>query len=221
MPIRINLLAEAKALEEMRQRDPVKRVILVGIIIASLILVYSSSLVVQTMQGKGEVTRLEQSLESRKNEYSQILNNQKTLIETKQKLEALHRLSTNRFLCGNLLTALEQSTLDNVQLLRLKINQSYVLAEEVRPKKGEKVAPRPATSTEKIVLALNAKDLSAVQGDAVNPFQGKLSSQPYFRDSLGRTNQIRLTSLGAPQVNTEGRPFVLFTLEVRFPEKTR
>lgn len=221
MPIRINLLAEAKSLEEMRQRDPVKRVILVGIIIALLILAYSSSLVVQSIQGKGELTRLEQNIESRKSDYSQILSNQKNLIETKQKLEALHRLSTNRFLCGNLLTALQQSTLDNVQLMRLKVTHTYIQAEEVRPKKGEKIAPRPATSTEKIVLTLSAKDTSTGQGDAVNPFQGKLASQPYFRNTLGRTNQIRLISLGAPQVDPDGRQAVLFTLEARFPEKMR
>jgi len=38
MPIRINLLAESQALEEMRRRDPVKRAIWVGVLVVSLLL---------------------------------------------------------------------------------------------------------------------------------------------------------------------------------------
>ena len=49
MPIRINLLAEAKAAEELRRHDPVKRVIFVGALAVALTLVWSSSLQLQTM----------------------------------------------------------------------------------------------------------------------------------------------------------------------------
>lgn len=221
MPIRINLLAEAKSLEEMRQRDPVKRVILVGAILAMLVLAYSSSLMLRNLKLRGEVNQVEQSVESRKNEYSQILLNQKNLIEGRQKIEALYRLGTNRFLVGNLLSALGKTTVDNVQLLGLKVNQTYVQMEEVKPKKGERAAPRPATSTEKTILTLTAKDTSPVPGDAVNVFQKKLASDTYFRSILGRANDFRLLSLAAPQVDAEGKTFVLFTLEAKLPEITR
>lgn len=221
MPIRINLLAEAKSLEEMRQRDPVKRVILVGILLALLLLAYSSSLLVQNLRIRGDVNRLEQSVESRKSEYSQILLNQKNLVEGRQKIEALHRLGTNRFLVGNLLTAMAKSTVENVQLVNLKVSQSYVQAEEVKPKKGEHIAPRPATSTEKTVLTVTAKDTSPVAGDAVNVFQKKLTTAPYFKEILGRTGEFRLLSLSPPQTDSEGKNFVLFTLEARLPEKMR
>ena len=76
MPIRINLLAEAQALEDARRRDPVKRVILAGVFAIVLILVWSSSLMVRTMIGKGELSQLEGSLNSRTNAYRQILENQ-------------------------------------------------------------------------------------------------------------------------------------------------
>jgi hypothetical protein len=221
MPIRINLLAETHAVEEARRRDPVKRVIFLGAILATLILAYSSSLMVQNIRAKGEVTRLEQSAEARKNEYAQVLLNQKNLIENRRKLESLHRLSTNRFLVGTLLNAMQKSTLDNVQLLGLRLSHSYVQAEEVKPKKGQHIAPKPATSTERIVLTLNAKDSSPIPGDAVNAFQKKLAANPYFTEMLGRNHEFRLLSLGSPQTDPEGKPFVLFTLEARFPEKTR
>jgi hypothetical protein len=221
MPIRINLLAEAHALEEMRQRDPVKRVVLVGVILAMLLLAYSSSLMVQNLKARGEVSRLEQSVESRKNEYSQILLNQKNLVEGRQKIAALHRLSTNRFLVGNLLNAMTRTTVDNVQVLNLKLNQTYIQTAEVKPKKGERIAPKPSTSTEKTVLTLSVRDASPTPGDAVNPFQKKLGANPYFREILGNGNEFRLLSLAAPQVDPEGRAFALFTLEARLPEKMR
>ena len=222
MPIRINLLAEAQALEDQRRRDPVKRVILAGAVLLGLILAWSSSLMVKTMIVKGEVSRLENSLNSRTNEYRQILETQKMLGQDTLKLEALHQLATNRFLLGNLLDALQKATVDNVQLLRLKVDQQYVATEETKPKEENSRAPvKPATATEKIVLTLNAKDTSPIPGDAVNKFREALSSAPYFQNALGKTGGFHLTTLGAPQSDPDGRQCVLFTLEARFPEITR
>jgi hypothetical protein len=48
-----------------------------------------------------------------------------------------------------------------------------------------------------------------------------LSDMPYFQKALGKPNQIRLINLGTPQHDSNGKPFVLFTLEARFPDKTR
>ena len=56
MPIRINLLAEAKAAEELRRHDPVKRVIFFGAFLVALALVWSSSLQLERMLGKKAVT---------------------------------------------------------------------------------------------------------------------------------------------------------------------
>jgi len=222
MPIQINLLAEAQELEEQRRRDPVKRVILAGVLLIGLILIYSSSLMVRTIVVKNELSRLEGNLNSRTNEYRQILENQKKLVEDNQKLQALHTLATNRFLMGNLLDSLQKSTVPNVQLLRLKLDQSYLFSEVPKTKdKSRSSTNKPPTSTEKIVLTLEAKDLSPNPSDAVSKYQNTLSHSDYFQTALGKTGGFRLTTLGAPQSETDGRPFVLFTLEGRFPEKTR
>jgi len=219
MPIQINLLAEAQALEDQRRRDPVKRVILGGIIVALLILAWASSLLVQTMIARGEVNQLEADLNSRTNQYHQILENQRKLGDTKLKLAALNRYATNRFLLGNLLNALQLSTVDNVQLVRLKLDQSYTFTDAKTNTPG---APsKAATATEKTVLQLNAKDSSPAAGDSVNRFQDVLSAAPYFQESLGRSGGFHLSNLGAPQSDPDGRAFVLFMLEARFPEKTR
>jgi hypothetical protein len=221
MPIQINLLAEAQALEEQRRRDPVKRVIFAGVVIVALILAWSSSLMVKTMYANGEVNRLEGNLNSCTNEYRQILENQRKLGENKQKLEALRRLAVNRFLSGNLLNALQKMRTDNVQLVRLKIDQVYTLTQETKPAEAAGGAPgKPAAATETIVLTLNAKDTSPT-GDAYNKFQEALSSAPYFQGALGNSSGFRLATLGAPQTDPDGKPFVLFTLNAHFPEKTR
>lgn len=220
MPIQINLLAEAHALEDQRRRDPVKRVILAGLVLVVLILVWSSSLLVQTIVAKGNVNRLESDLNSRTNEYGQILENQRQVVTDLKKLSALNRLATNRFLIGNLMQALQTTTVPNVQLVRLHLSQNYVLKKAVKPKRrGQHL--KPATATESIVLTLDAKDCSPTPGDGVAKYQKTLSQAPFFLRALGGPGGFRLTRLGAPQSDAEGRPFVLFTLEARFPSQTR
>lgn len=222
MPIRLNLLAEAQALEEQRRRDPVKRVILAGVILVAVILMWSSSLFVQMITRKGDLNRSETEVKSRASEYAQILQSRKTLDETKFKLDALYRLATNRFLLGSLLNALQQPA-SNVQLVRLSIRQGYLVTQEVKAKtvEGEAVKAQSAKCTEKIVLTLNAKDSSQISGEAVNKYRDALSSTPYFQEILGKMNEFRLTQRGAPQTDSEGKSYVLFTLEGNPPEKTR
>jgi hypothetical protein len=222
MPIRINLLAEMQALEEERRRDPVKRLVLAGVVVVALILAYSSTLLVNTVAANSQLNGLNGDLNSRTNEYRQILESQKILVESRQRLDALRRLSTNRFLVGNFLNALQKVTDDNVQLMRLKIDQTYTLTEEAKPAdSGERVSGKPATANEKIMLTLNAKDIGNPPGNAFKGFQEALSGAPYFQEALGKTNGFRLANYGAPQSDPDGKSFVLFTLEANFPEKKR
>jgi hypothetical protein len=153
MAIKINLLAEAQELEDLRRRDPVKRFVLGGVILIVMILVWSSSLMVKAMIIRSDVARLESEAKSRESAYKQILESQNQLVETKRKLLALDRLSTNRFLVGTLLNTLQKNTLDNVRLVRLKLDQSYVLVPEVKPAKGQKgIIPKPATVKENVTV---------------------------------------------------------------------
>ena len=58
MPIRINLLAEAQAAEEMRRKDPVKRSIWVGSFLVFLVLLWGFSLQVKIMVTRSEMSAL-------------------------------------------------------------------------------------------------------------------------------------------------------------------
>jgi hypothetical protein len=226
MPIRINLLAEIQANEEIRRRDPVKRTILVGVGLVALILFWITSLVIARISAKSEITNLDQQIESGSKEYRQVLDNQKALVEGKQKIASLHQLSTNRFLLGNVLEALQKSTVDNVQLTRLKIDQSYAVSEATKSttnaESGIVSAGKPASAIERTTLIINAKDTSSVPGDSIGRFQSALSHNPFFHALItNRTNDFRLTTSLTPQSDPDGRIFVAFTLEARLPDKSR
>jgi hypothetical protein len=222
MPIRINLLAEARALEEMRRRDPVKRAIWIGVSLVILLLAWSSSLQLKAMIARGELGRVGAQISTRTNEYRVVLANQERLLEMNQKLVALQQLATNRFLKGTLLDALQHATIDDVQLVRLRTDETYFYNEEIKPKtnSNDRLIPgKPASVTEKVVVTLEAKDSSAGPGDLVDKFKQALGDSAYFQTVLGKTSQVRLANLSPPQLGD--KPSVLFSLECRYPEKTR
>src|SRR5437870_8099292 len=174
MPIRINLLAEEQALEELRRRDPVKRAILTAIILVIIILVWSSSLQLSAMIAKRDVNRLENQLSMQTNEYQVVLENVRKLTDVHQKLTALRQLAKSRFLNGTVLNALQQTTIEDVQLMRFQVDESCIFNEETKSRTNAlgKVTPgKPASVTEKIVLTLEAKDSGATPGDQVNRFK--------------------------------------------------
>lgn len=224
MPIRLNLLAEAQALEDLRRRDPVKRVIWIAGLLLALMLVWASGLQLRAFIAKSDLNRVEAAMASKDAGYKQVMENQKRIAETNAKLIALQTLSSNRFLNGNLLDALQRTTVDEVQLAHLKVDQTYFLVEEIKGRtNGSKVLPgTPATITEKINLSLDGTDSSASPGDQVPKFKDALAANAYFCGQVSTTNQISLKNLSAPQISPDtGRAMVLFTLEFRYPEQTR
>lgn len=224
MPIHLNLLAEAQAADELRRRDPVKRALWVMALLVVAMLGWSSWLHARSMLVGRALGRVENQIGVRTNEFQQVLDYQQKTGDIEMKLTALHQLATNRFLHGTLLNALQQTSVENVQVLRLKVEQAYVLTEEVKPKKtdsGRTVPRKPATATEKIAVIIEAKDTSPNPGDAVNRFKEKIAGHPFFLSALGKTNEVRLTFLSQPLSQPDGQPFVQFTLECRYPEKTR
>jgi hypothetical protein len=225
MPIRLNLLAEAQALEDMRRRDPVKRAIWFGVVTGLVILGWSSTLQLKAMIAKSELSNLRSTLGTKTNGAQQVRENQRRLDDINHKLTELRRLTTNRFLNGNVLDALQHSTVDDVQLVRLKTDHNYNLIEETKPKtnaSGSIIKGKPATVTEKIVLTLEAKDASSSPGDQVNKYKEAIAANAYFQRWLGRTNEVRMTDYGTLQpASADSKPFIPFKLECRFPEKTR
>jgi hypothetical protein len=224
MPIRLNLLAELQAQEESRRRDPVKRVIWGGVLGVVIVLGWSSTLQLRALMVKNETNRLEAQVAARTNDYRQFLENQSQLNDVRRKLAALHQLATNRFLQAPVLNALQHAVVDNVQLTRFRTDQIYAFTEETRgtTNSDRTVTPgRPATATEKVAVVLDAKDSGPSPGDQITLLKKALAAEEHFKAILGRTNEVRLASLSPPTTTLGGKPFVLFTLECRLPDRTR
>jgi hypothetical protein len=224
MPIRINLLAEAQAAEELRRRDPVKRAIYLGITLVVIMLFWSGMVQINSVLAKERLTGVQAAIADHNKEFTNVLANLNKIAVAKNKLDSLQKLQASRFLQGNLLNALQQSTVDGVQLTRLREEQTYFLTDGTSASTnsdGRVIPGRPGTSRERIVLTLDARDSSANPGDQVNKFKLAIAGQSYFKIMLDKTNSVELTALSPLQSGPEGKPFVSFTVDCNFPEQIR
>jgi hypothetical protein len=223
MPIRLNLLAEAQAAEDMRRRDPVKRAIIAGSLAICLMLAWSSSLQLKSMMLGRQVASSENQMKSFTNEFQQVLSSQKKIEDINFKLTKLQELSNDRFLQANALNALQRTIVDNVQLLHLKTEQSYSFTDAVKPKTNDtRVIPgKPATATERIVVTLEGSDSSDNPGDQALRYKDAIATNDYFKTMTGKPNSVALKSLSPPDINPNGRRSAFFNIECRFPEITR
>jgi len=225
MPIRLNLLAETQAAEEARRRDPVKRAMWVAALVIVAILVWSSSLQLKAMLIRSDVTRLQAQIGSHADQYRVIRESQSKAQEINQKIKALQQLAEVRLLNGTLLNALQQTTVNDVQLLRLRLEQAYTAFEGTKPRTNSAkivIPGKPATATEKILLTLEGADCSPNAGDGLNRYKDALAANAYFEKALVKTNGISLKSLAPPHLSPiTGKRSVIFTLECRYPDETR
>jgi hypothetical protein len=220
MPIRINLLAETQAAEEMRRKDPVKRSIWIGGFVVFVVLLMAATLQFKIIAERMTVSTLQASWKTIEKQVQEVNEHRNETRELEQKLSALSQFTTNRMLWANALNALQYTPVDGVQLVHIRTEQIFALNEGTKPRtNGTVVVPgRPATVTEKIVLSLDGRDFSA--GDQVPKYKESLSAYPYFSARLQKTNNVQLTSLSAP-VADGGRTFRAFGLQLFFEEKER
>ena len=224
MPIRINLLSEALEEEDLRRRDPVKRSIFVGVFLVALSLVWFSSTWLEYKMTQQKKAQVDAEIDSHSSEFGIVQTDQKKIADGQRRLDALVQINTNRFLQGNLLNALQKIYVPNVQLLRLKLDQSFTLTGGTPDKTNSfgVVAGRPPISVQRTTLTLDAKDSSPNPGDQVNHYKEALAKQDYFKSSLDPTNGVKLsTTPSAPQSTFGNKLFVVFTLDCRFSDKTR
>jgi len=223
MPLSINLLAEAQALEELRRRDPVKRAIAVGAALIALVLAWSGYLQSRTMVAARQLDQMESKLRSNTNEYQQVLASKKKLDDATLKLAKLQQLTTNRFLTAGVLDALQRVTIDDVQLVHLKTDHNYTFTDEVKVKTNSDGVVlskgKPATVMEKITLTLEARDGS--DGDQWVKFKAAVADCSYFQTVLGKKHDVRVPSALQRQIDQTGKAYAHFALECTFPEKTR
>ncbi len=154
MIIRINLLAESRAAEKSRRHDPVKRSIFIGVFLVVFALVWSSSVQLELFIAQSNLSQTRSQIDYHSNLFQTVTSKQKQIASIKVKLEQLQKLNQARFLHGNYLNALQLTTLEGVQLMRIRFNQTYVNTPAVpsQTKSGKVIPGSPATSLESKVF---------------------------------------------------------------------
>jgi hypothetical protein len=133
MPIRINLLAEEQAAEEMRRRDPVKRALILGVLLIILMIGWIGITQVSVMAARGELGSLDGRLKKVDEGSRQAKADQVALADAEQRLRALENYSTHRFFWGTFLDNLQHVSLETIRLMEIKAEQKYVSG-DVNPK---------------------------------------------------------------------------------------
>ncbi len=210
MPIRINLLAEAQAAEEVRRRDPAKRAAWGALIVVAGVLAWICVLQAQIIVVNSNLSTQLGKLNSLTNQYTTVMASETKLRDVASKLTALNRFAGARYLQATPLDTLMRATVDGIQIIKLHTDQTVETITE----------PKPSTM-QKIKLILDVKDSSANPGnEQINKYKQALSATPYFKAEHISTNDIQLRNLGMAQIDTEtGKPYVQFTLECVYPEK--
>lgn len=233
MPIRLNLLAESQAAEELRRKDPVKRAAIFGGFCVAIMAVASIAIQTQVLNTKRKANGYTNLIAEQTNDFATVMADYNRLQQLNQNIRGLDILASERMLNGSLLNALQKAYVENVQLIRIRAEHTYAATEEVKPKPtaGAPGTPaaavaakgfKPATASEKIVLTFEARDISPNPGEQVTKYKETLGKLEHVQQLLGTNNQLRLVNRSPPQLLSEsGKLAVQFTLEGRLPEKYR
>jgi hypothetical protein len=223
MAIRINLLAEAQALEEQRRKDPVKRAIWIGAFCVSLVLLWMLKLQLDIGFAQSDYEEKVKSWTNNMARYASVTNNQIQIVEVEQKTAALDRLATNRFLWAPVLNALQKTMVDNVQVIHLTGEQRYEKEEARVLGRGSTKVTIPEAATEKVTLYIDAKDYDS-NDQGYNKFKESLCNFDFFVVHTGRKDGFILDgTLSGPTADAgdPSRQFVTFRLTSHFQEVRR
>jgi len=225
MPIRINLLAEAQAAEEARRRDPVKLSIWIGSFVVCLVALWIFKLQLDLLFANRTFRAEEKMWENLQKPYYEALTNRATITRMEAKLASLNRLSTNRFLWGTLLDALQQVSVEGVVVKNIKGTQSFRVDPGTPSKTvdGKTKPAIPAFSVAQCSVEIRGCDY-AVEEQSYSRYKEQLNQLPYFLTRLGVNEGFTLSgSLGQATSDPQdpARLYVNFTLICHFPEVRR
>ena len=212
MPIQINLLTDALAEQELRKKDPVKRAVFFGALVVALMLVWFSSNILQHVVASNNLARVQSEIQIHTNDYNLAIGSLKDLHAGENRLKALNDLTSARFLQGNLMNALQQLYVSNVNLMRIELSQRYTPS-------GPDV--KPASITQSTILTLDARDSSPSPGEQVNHYKDAITQLDYFKSRLAPVDGVKLSNLSPPQSGPGGSSIVLFTIECRLNDQIR
>ncbi|HUD48596.1 MAG TPA: hypothetical protein VMR33_17315 [Candidatus Baltobacteraceae bacterium] len=223
MPIRINLLAEEQAAEDMRRKDPVKRAVWIAGFLVCLVLLWLLKLQCDIWFDQKDLARINTRWSEIKANYGAVTNNVIKTAEIDRELAALDNLTTNRFLWAPVLNALQKCVVNNVQVTAIKGEQAYIKEPPHDVGVGANKRVIPGGVVEKTSLYIDAKDSDANEQNYTK-FKERLCNSDYFVKALDRRDGFVFEgTLSAPTADPSdpGRAFITFSLACHFPEVRR
>ncbi len=220
MPIRINLLAEAQAAEELRRKDPVKRAIWVGSFLVLAVGLWVAKLQMDIGFEKSHLNGLEGDWKSKTAKYNNVTDAQNKIKDVEHKLAELDTLSTNRFLWAPILNALQKTMVDQVQVTRLRGDQTLTKEEGHDIGSGSSRHHINGGMVEKVTLDIDAKDLRPGEQNYTK-YKERLCDFDFFEKRLQRKDGFVMDGVLGPLTVDPvdpARQFVTFTLASHFPE---
>ncbi|MBM3880246.1 MAG: hypothetical protein FJ387_11090 [Verrucomicrobia bacterium] len=221
--IRLNLLAEEQAAEQLRRRDPVKRATWVGALAVGVMVVWAIAQQFEVIQSNEQLTQKEAEWRRLEKPDQLVRTNRAKTISMERRLAALERLSTNRFLWSGPLNALQfaLTQVGSVQVTELVPRQTYKPTKEIKDERGAILKPK--TAIENTSLIIRARDFADVSAGNHTRFMEAVAREPYFRARLqpGQPYELvepRSKGSGDDKRVEEG---AVFGVEFRFVEAVR
>ncbi len=221
MPIRINLLAEEQYLAEMRRRDPVKRAAWLGGFLVFLMLLWVGWLHFSMHNAKNAMAGHEASFQRIEKASKETGDQIKKAGDIERNIHSLNRMVTNRVLWSACMNALQECALNQIQVTRIRAEQSYNVQPAVLSK--ERGKSKPASSTEHIVLVIVARDYGRAEDEGSAKFKDRIKDHPWFKQYLAKENPISFKGFSNPTPDKDdpSRVFVSFTMECAFADQVR
>lgn len=217
--IKINLLAEEIAAEELRRKDPLKRVIWAGGALVGLFVVWAVLLQFDVMKSDNALQRTANDWSNLEKQDGLIRTNRTKTGELERRLAMLNKLSTNRFLWSAPLNALQYCLVDKVEVMDIHVAQSYRVSSVVKDSQG--VVVKPAVSVEDIVMTVKGTDYADVREGNHIRFMNKMAQNPYFKETLRKPDSFKGIEQMQKLQEAEGKKASSFSFSAQFQLKTR
>jgi len=229
MPIRINLLAEVQAAEELRRQDPVKRAIIGAVVLVVLVLGYAGMLVYQGIQKKNDLVARQQVWDGLRPKHEAIKRNDTLKVETDKNVEKVFAYSTNRWFWAPVLNALAQvstnSFTTNIQVVKLHTEQVFAEAPEIKAGTNAVtkalIKYRPPGMIEINRIIITAKDFGRDTDANYNRLKIVLAEFPFIKAELepgGSVKVLDWTRGAVDPMQPGSKGYMNFVLQCQFGE---
>jgi len=221
--IKINLLAEEQAAEELRRRDPVKRAIWVAGAVVGVMVFWVLSLQAKVVQSNRRVQAAEGEWRKLEPEDKLIKTNLAVTGDFERKLASLQRLSTNRFLWTAPLNALQYSLVPKIRVTELVGKQNYTFTPaKMNPNTKPPSEEKPASVAEKLSLTIKGDDFASDSEGNHTKFMEAISKGAFFKDQLRKPDPFKsVERVRSPAGAGDSQRTATFSFDCQFPERVR